>query len=248
MSNTYQLVLATDLDGTFLEGDHQTKESFYQELLCLRDQIMLIYTTGRPVSTVQQFCLNGYLPHPHFVIGDHGTHLADGTHFQPIEHLQQPIIKKWNNGNQLLKKLLQHDKGIQLQPIDPPYRVAYYYDPHHFQDQTVQKIIQAGFDVIQSCDRYLDIVPPGVNKGSSLLNILNDLNIEHDLVITCGDSLNDLSLFQTGLKSIAVGNSEPKLMTEVKKLSNVYQSTYPGVLGILDGLHFYGKIQLFQEE
>jgi HAD superfamily hydrolase (TIGR01484 family) len=247
MPNAYQLVLATDLDGTFLEGDHQTKSSFYQAFLRLRDHIMLIYTTGRPVSTVQQFCVNGYLPHPHFVIGDHGTHLADGTHFQSLTHLQQPIIEKWNNRNQLLKELLRYEKGIQLQPIDPPYRVAYYYDPHHFQDQTVQKIIQAGFDVILSCDRYLDIVPQGVNKGSSLLNILNDLNINHEIVITCGDSLNDLSLFQTGLKSIAVGNSEPKLMTEVKNLSNVYQSTFPGVLGILDGLHFYRKTDLFLE-
>ncbi len=34
--NQYELVLATDLDGTFLEGDHQVKENFYYKLSRLR--------------------------------------------------------------------------------------------------------------------------------------------------------------------------------------------------------------------
>lgn len=246
MYDQYKLVLATDLDGTFLEGDHQVKNSFYHELFRLRDLIMLIYTTGRPVETVKQFCQRGYLPSPHFVMGDHGTHIVDGVNFLPVEHLQNPIIQKWNNGNKLLKNLLQDESGIQLQPIHPPYRVAYYYDPALLQDQTLQKIREAGFDIIQSCDMYLDIVPQGVNKGASLLNMLNHLNIDQEIVITCGDSLNDLSLFQTGLKGIAVGNSEPKLIDEIRDLNHVYYSTFPGVLGIVDGLHFYKKTHLFQ--
>ena len=58
-------------------------------------------------------------------------------------------------------------------------------------------------------------------------------------------SLNDLSLFQTGLKSVAVGNSEPKLIHEIKKLSNVFQSPHPGLYGIIDGLSYYQKTELF---
>ncbi len=235
----YKLVLATDLDGTFLEGDRQTKNSFYQELCHLREHVLLVYVTGRPIETVKQFCRHGYLPHPHVIIGDHGTHIVDGTSFHPIEHLQNPIIQKWNNSNRLLKELLREEIGIQPQPIDPPYRVAYYYDPDLLQNQTVQKIIDAGFDVIQSSEMFLDIVPRGVNKGSSLLNLLNDSNIPLDIVVTAGDSMNDLSLFQTGLKSIAVGNSEPKLVAEIQKLDNVYHSSHPGLLGIIDGLDFF---------
>jgi HAD superfamily hydrolase (TIGR01484 family) len=245
MFNEYKLALATDLDGTFLEGDHRLKKNFYSELLRLRELVMLIYTTGRPIEVVKQFCRNGYLPNPHFIIGDHGTHIVDGTDFYTVDYLQNSIIQKWNNANKTIKELLRGEIGIQLQPIDSPYRVAYYYDPSLLQNQTLQKITHAGFDVIQSCDMYLDIVPQGVNKGSSLLNLLNYLNINHEIVITSGDSLNDLSLFQTGLKGIAVGNSEQKLITEIKKLSNVYHSAFPGLLGIIDGLKFYEKIQLF---
>lgn len=241
----YQLILATDLDGTFLEGDVQTKQLFYSKLSMLREQVLLIYTTGRTVDTVKNFCYRGYLPFPHFVLGDHGTHIVEGTGFSSVKHLQDPIVSTWNNGNQILKNLLCNEQGIQLQPIDPPYRVAYYYDPHRLESQTLEKIHQAGFDFILSCERYLDILPKGVNKGSSLLTLLKYLNINHENVITSGDSLNDLSLFQTGLKGVAVGNSEPKLIEIVKQLKNVYHSHLPGLLGVIDGLQYYKKSHLF---
>lgn len=242
----YKLILATDLDGTFLEGDHEVKNFFYNELLRLRDTVMLVYVTGRPVETVAQFCQMGYLPTAHYVIGDHGTHIVEGTHFSTVETLQDPIIQKWNNSNSSLKELLRDEIGIQLQPINPPYRVAYYYDPRSLQDKTLHKINNAGFDVVLSCDAYLDILPRGVNKGSTLLELLKHFNIKHELAITCGDSLNDLSLFQTGLKSVAVGNSEPKLVAEIQHLKNVYHSEHEGLLGVIDGLRFHEKIHLFQ--
>jgi HAD superfamily hydrolase (TIGR01484 family) len=247
MKKEHKLVIATDLDGTFLEGDNQVKSSFYSELVRLRETILLIYTTGRSVETVKQFCEYHYLPYPHFVIGDHGTEIAEGTSFELITELQNPIIKKWNDGGNKLKELLKDEKGLTLQPINPAYRVAYYYDPRSFQEQTLEKITNAGFDFIQSCDIYLDIVPKGVNKGSSLLSILSHLSVNPEIVITCGDSLNDLSLFQTGLKSIAVGNSEPKLISAIRSLKNVYYSSSAGLLGILDGLRFYQQTHLFKQ-
>ncbi len=72
MNNQYKLILATDLDGTFLEGDDRIKQLFYSEFLRLREHVMLIYVTGRPIEIVKNFCLQDYLPRPHFIIGDHG--------------------------------------------------------------------------------------------------------------------------------------------------------------------------------
>lgn len=245
---SYQLVLATDLDGTFLEGDDQVKRVFYNKLMQLREHVLLIYTTGRPVDIVKQFCQRGYLPHPHFVLGDHGTHIVDDTSFAPVNHLQEAIALTWNKGNQLLRDLLRSERGIQLQPLDPPFRVAYYYDSDQLADQTLEKIHQAGFDYILSCDMYLDILPRGVNKGTSLLKLLDHLNVPHDIVVTSGDSLNDLSLFQTGLKSTAVGNSEPKLVEIIKQLSNVYHSKLPGLLGVIDGLKYHEKLHIIDKQ
>jgi hydroxymethylpyrimidine pyrophosphatase-like HAD family hydrolase len=146
MHSKYKLVLATDLDGTFLEGNAQTKNYFYNELIRAREEVLLIYTTGRSITTVKQFCSKGYLPYPHFVMGDHGTHIVDGVHFHPVEHLQNPIIQKWNKGNNLLRELLREEAGLELQSINPPYRVAYYYDPDLLENQTLEKIDNAGLE------------------------------------------------------------------------------------------------------
>jgi sucrose-6-phosphatase len=57
MNNQYKLILATDLDGTFLEGDDRVKQSFYSELFRLREHVMLIYVTGRPIEIVKEFII-----------------------------------------------------------------------------------------------------------------------------------------------------------------------------------------------
>jgi HAD superfamily hydrolase (TIGR01484 family) len=244
MFKHHELVIATDLDGTFLEGDHQTKQFFYNQLTKLSERILLIYVTGRPIEIVKRFCEEGYLPPSHFILGDHGTHIVDGKNYQPVDDIQNVIIKQWNNGNSLIKELLNDEAGLELQPLDQPYRVAYYYDQHNFKHTIIQKIKEAGYDPLMSCDMYLDILPRGVNKGTSLLKLLKHIDVNHNLTITCGDSLNDLPLFETGLSSIAVGNSEPKLVEAIKILDNVYHSQFPGLLGIIDGLRFYGKTHL----
>src|SRR6476659_7500324 len=133
MQHHYELVLATDIDGTFLEGDQHTKDFFYNHLMRLRERVLLVYVTGRPIKIVKQFCALGYLPNPHFVLGDHGTHIVDGKEFNHVDHIQHPIIQVWNNGNDFLRELLRDEAGLELQPLNPPYRVAYYYDPDQLQ-------------------------------------------------------------------------------------------------------------------
>ena len=199
MNCSYQLILATDLDGTFLEGDTQLKNSFYLDLLNLKDKICLIYVTGRSISSVKDLCSGGYLPKPHFIIADHGISIADGHTFSLINKLQK-FISSWD------------DREIN----------GYY-----------SKTTGSG------------ALLKGKNKGSSLLRLIEYMKLERDRVITCGDSLNDLSLFQTGLKSIIVRNAEKVLLNEAKELKNIYYSPFPGLLGILDGLNFYCMHNLF---
>ena len=55
-------------------------------------------------------------------------------------------------------------------------------------------------------------------------------------MLTAGDTLNDLSLFETGLPGVVVGNAEPALLARVTGLPNLHLSTLPGAAGILDAL------------
>ncbi|WRH65421.1 MAG: HAD family hydrolase [Planktothrix sp. GU0601_MAG3] len=69
------LVLATDLDGTFLGGSPQEQQEFYNYLQSKRDRLLLIFVTGRSL----EFTLRLYeekktiIPRPDYIIGDVGN-------------------------------------------------------------------------------------------------------------------------------------------------------------------------------
>lgn len=237
------LVLATDLDGTFLGGSPEERQKFYDYLEENRHRLLLIFVTGRSL----EFTLRLYdeksikMPRPDYLIGDVGTTVYEGKSLTPVAEVQNWIADLWGNASEFAHQLLTDEPGLTLQPIFAEYRVSYYYKPDKNQERIVKKIHDAGFQCITSADKYLDILPPGVAKGSTLLKLMDVLKIHPQQVITSGDSLNDLPLFETGLKSIAVGNSELKLVEKIKNLKNVYYSEFPGVAGIWDGIQYYGK-------
>ena len=237
------LVLATDLDGTFLGGSPQERQEFYDYLESHRDRLLRIFVTGRSL----EFTLRLYddkklrIPRPDYIIGDVGTTVYEGKTLKPVAEVQNWIANIWGNSSEFAQQLLVDEPGLTLQPLSPEYRVSYYYQPDQNQQRIIQKIQDAGFQCITSADKYLDILPKGVAKGSTLLQLIDLLNLSPQQVITSGDSLNDLPLFETGLNSIAVGNSELKLVEKIQTLKNVYYSDLPGVTGIWDGLQYYGK-------
>jgi hydroxymethylpyrimidine pyrophosphatase-like HAD family hydrolase len=48
--------------------------------------------------------------------------------------------------------------------------------------------------------------------------------------------MNDLSLFETGLLGVAVGNAEPRLRGAVKDMRNVYCAEREGCGGIVEAI------------
>ncbi|MEG4204416.1 HAD-IIB family hydrolase [Microcoleus sp. Pol7_A1] len=246
MDSNHSLLLATDLDGTFLGGSNQQRSEFYQYIQNQRDRILLVYVTGRELDRISELYNDPNIPQPDYIIADVGTTIVHGETFEPISVLQDWVAQTWGNANEQVKALLANEPGIELQPVNPHYRVSYYYEPEYLQPKTIQKVIEAGFDSILSYDirlnnHYFDVMPKGISKGPTLLKFLAEMNFNLDDTIACGDTLNDLSLFETGLKGIAVGNSEPKLVEKIQTMKNVYHSPYPGVMGIWDGLKVYCK-------
>lgn len=242
MSSDYSLVLATDLDGTFLGGSDEQRAEFYEYLEKYRDRLLLVFVTGRDLEFVQNLCKDPKFPNPDYIIGDVGTTIVHGKTLEPLESVQGWVAEIWGNANERVKKMMENEPGIELQEGTGPRRVSYYYKPEELQQSTVQKVIDAGFDCILSADVYLDVMPKGVSKGPTLLKFIELLGLNADNVIPAGDTLNDLSLFKTGLKSVAVGNAEPKLVEHIKEMDNVYHSPHPGAAGIWDGLKYYNKL------
>ncbi len=234
------LVLATDLDGTFLGGDNAKRTKFYTLLEQHRNEVLLIFVTGRSLDLVNNiYTEDSGVPVPDFIISDVGTTVFHGATSEPLAPIQDWIAGQWQNSNNAVKQLLADERGLTLQPIDPDYRVSYFCTPEGLEPSTLQKLTDAGFDYIYSDNNFLDVLPRGVAKGTTLLKLLDFLSLDSAQVVTCGDTLNDLSLFQTGLKGIAVGNSEDRLVAEIQTMPNVYHSQGTGAMGIWEGLEHY---------
>lgn len=67
------------------------------------------------------------------------------------------------------------------------------------------------FDITQSGNNNLELVPKGVNKGKALEKLTELLGIPMDRVIAVGDNINDIELIKTARIGIAVENANTKL-------------------------------------
>ena len=71
----------------------------------------------------------------------------------------------------------------------------------------MQKALGDAALAIRSQTYYLDITPPGQNKGTFVRAMANRLGITTDAVATVGDMQNDLAMFKVSGLSIAMGNA-----------------------------------------
>jgi hydroxymethylpyrimidine pyrophosphatase-like HAD family hydrolase len=241
VSRTHRLILATDLDGTFLGGSAAERSALYDYLQAWRDRLLLVFVTGRDLAFIRALTADGWVPEPDFVIGDVGTTVVDGRRHQPLEPVQGPIERLWGGSTARVKALLADEPGLALQPVMGDRRVSYYYDPATLRPETIDKVRAAGFDVILSAGVYFDVMPRGVAKGPTLLRFVETLSLDPARVLVAGDTMNDLSLFETGLDGVAVGNSEPELVARIGALPTVHHSPHDGCAGIADAIRRFGK-------
>jgi HAD superfamily hydrolase (TIGR01484 family) len=232
------LVLATDLDGTFLGGSEDDCRALYTNLSA-RDDVILIFVSGRDIDFIAGLIATPGVPRPHYIIGDVGTSIYDGEHLEPVHELEAPIATQWNGANARVRKMLDGDPGLRIQDTPFRHRVSYDYDPAALSQQSVEKVEAAGFDCLLSADRFFDILPKGSSKGPTLTKLVEALGFDLRSVLVAGDTMNDLSLFQTGFKGVAVGNSEPRLKAAVRDMPNVYCSPLPGTAGISDAINHF---------
>lgn len=233
------LILATDLDGTFLGGNESQRRHLYDWIEAYRHKVMLIYVTGRDIPFIQELIKTPGLPAPDYVVGDVGTTVVDRS-FKPVADVQDWVAERWGDAGARVRAMLADAPGLEPQPTPFARRMSYFYKPEELRHSTVAMIRDAGFDVILSADVFLDVMPRGVAKGPTLVRLIKALGLPSSKVLVAGDTLNDLSLFETGLKGVAMGNSEPKLVAALPTFPKTYHSPLPGCAGIADGIRHFG--------
>lgn len=91
-------------------------------------------------------------------------------------------------------------KLIFMNSVDPDAVVTFQHSlSEKYGDQA--QVLRSGLDSV------VELLPPGVTKGTALMVILDHLKIAPDDVIAFGDNCNDLDLIQRAAVGIAMGNS-----------------------------------------
>lgn len=238
----WRFVLATDLDGTFLGGVEADRAALYDAIRRSRDRMGLVFVTGRDPGFIEELCGDGFVPTPDYVVGDVGTTIAairDGR-VCPIADLEAPIAEAWGDRGADVRAALSAAPGLTLQPTDFRYRVSYDFDAEAY-DGTAERIVaEMGLDHLISANIYFDVLPRGISKGPSLVRLVDFLGVPRDRVLAAGDTLNDYSMFETGLPAVAVGGSERALVERVRGRPHVHMAEAIGAAGITEAIDRFG--------
>ncbi|WP_061237850.1 glucosylglycerol-phosphate synthase [Ectopseudomonas composti] len=232
------MLLATDLDGTFLAGNPEDRLSLYQTIAA-HPEIKLAYVTGRSLEAVLPLLADPTLPQPDYIIADVGATLVHGDSLQPIQQLQSLVDTRWPGETQVAGAV--EPFGLERQDVPQARRCSYFCTPEQAANPQLRQIAdELGCDLLYSAELYLDFLPKGVNKGSSLQALADWLELSHDQVLAAGDTLNDLSMLSSSFHGVCVGQSETALLEATHSHSRTLHAERPGCGGILEAFAHFG--------
>lgn len=238
-----KLILATDLDGTFAGGTAADRR-LLQDVIGRMPGAALIYVTGRSQGATRELMDEAPLPHPDLLISDVGTSVVDGKTFEPIRDIESELDEIWVGGEEIRGRLAGAP-GIEEQEVRSPRRVSYWLrsgEMASVMEDMADRLDGLTVDLVGSAGVYIDVLPRGVNKGTTLKRVLRWLAREEADVVVAGDSLNDLALFESGLCGVVVGNCEAGLLAHTRDRDHLYHAEGEGAAGILEGLRHFGWV------
>jgi hypothetical protein len=83
-------ILVADLDGTLLGGDTTDRYQLHA-VLARHPEVMVVFATGRGLSSVREVLADPLLPRPRWIIADAGASIVDGLDLAPVQPLQAQL-------------------------------------------------------------------------------------------------------------------------------------------------------------
>ena len=238
-----KFLLVTDLDNT-LVGDAQATLTLNRKLAPVRDRLCLIYATGRSYASARRLKHREQLLEPDYWVTGVGTEIHDQD--QQDLAWAEWLTQDWNC--EAIAALVQSFPELIPQPRQEqnPRKLSYFLRSSFAESILANlqlKLSQANLpaNIIFSSNEDVDILPVRADKGRAVSYLREKLQISAEATLVCGDSGNDISLFQQSTLGVMVKNAQPELLNWYRQYgqSSHYcsQSTY--AWGILEALfHF----------
>lgn len=233
-------LLVCDLDGTLL-GDSASLRELLGLLRKPRAPV-LAFATGRQGYSAMSLLGEWDVKQGAYLIAGVGTELYRriGTRWLPVAAWPE-MHAPWDAA--LARRRLAALPGLEPQEIavSSAYKLSYT-APAAMVPQVSNALNQAGLaaTVVHSHTNMLDVLPPGVDKGSAVCWLARRLAMPFERLMTCGNTANDLSMLRLPCPSIVVGGCEAELREAAPFLPETFSAARPCAAGIIEGLRFFG--------
>lgn len=244
-----KFLIISDLDNTWI-GDDSATIALQQFLKLQRDHFYLVYATGRSFCSVARLMRNFWLLTreplltPDYLITGVGSEIYEQGVLD--YNWATSISQGWNRDavvhlTQKFPQLLP-----QIDSEQNPWKVSFCLHPNTKPAilKTIhEQIVQLGISakIIFSSGRDIDILPQATDKGLAAMYLREKLQVPLEQTIVCGDSGNDLSLYQHGTLGVIVNNAQRELAEWYSEsgTKNHYfaQSSYAS--GILEAIKYF---------
>lgn len=260
-------MLCTDLDRTLISNGAQpespmAKERFEQ--LVKREEITLVYVTGRHRDLVEQAIAEFNLPQPDYIISDVGSAINQrvSSDWWLWNEWDSQIAQDWSGlTHEDIYHVLSVFPALRLQEKEKQnqYKISFYVSLEIDSQQLLNDInVQLRFsginaNLIWSIDEragigLLDVLPASAHKLHAIRFLMQQKGFGLDNTIFAGDSGNDLDVLLSDISSVLVANADAEMKERVKKAdpSTLYvaKGGYLGMngnygAGILEGVAHY---------
>jgi len=248
-----QFLFISDLDNTLI-GDDQALQQLNRILQQKREEhgAKVVYATGRSLSLYKKLKTEKSLIPPDALIAAVGTEVY-------LDLETEQMDQDWVN---LLSQNWQRDKILTITQQFPelipqsPSEQGQFKVSFHLSSETAQTTIQQlekklsnvplEFKVIYSGSKDLDIIPQEADKGLAVKLLQKKWQISDFKTVVCGDSGNDIALFDTGQpRGVLVGNAQTELREWYKnnKTDYRYFANQHYAAGIKEGLKYFHFIR-----
>ncbi len=232
-------LLISDVDNTLL-GDDEALSQFLDWYESTEVRPYLAYCSGRFFPSIWRSILTTKLPQPEVIIGGVGTEIHLAGSGERVAGWPENA-DSWDRD--AIEAALTVHTELEPQPAEfqSEHKISFYgrdLKPAflaHLRRQL--NALGHRVEIVYSSRRDLDVLPSKTNKGSAAAYLARCSGVEPGQVIVCGDSGNDMSLFQQGFCGVVVGNAHPELRALSQE--NIYHATRNYAAGVLDGVQYW---------
>jgi sucrose-6F-phosphate phosphohydrolase len=272
-----RFLLCTDLDRTLIPNGKQPESPAAMERfkrLVSREEITLVYVTGRHRALIELAILEFGLPQPDFAIADVGTTIyhIDSAGWKQSGEWDAQIAPDWRDLTHVeLSRLLSVYPALRLQEKEKQsrHKLSFYVSLETDMQALIDemdarlKYAEISANLIWSIDEtkgisLLDVLPSSANKLHAIRFLMQQQGCTHEHTVFAGDSGNDLDVLISDIRSVLVANADAETKQRAAKANietlYVAKGGYLGMngnysAGILEGVaHYWPEVDSWLRE